>query len=127
MTYKIIIRSEEEGPLYTRQVASRLARISLELLRRCERETIVRPRPLPGGGVGYTAEDVRRLARVRRLRESLGLDLPAIEVVLHLRRQVTELQAYLAQLEREMEQREQEWSREIQELRRQLSREANWD
>lgn len=103
-----------------------MARITLDFLRRCEREQFVQPRPLPGGGYGYNAADIRRLARVRRLRYSLGLNLPAVEVVLHLRRQVIELQTHLAQLEREMEQREQVRLREIQELRRQLAHEVKW-
>lgn len=126
MTHQLIIHSGEKEPLYTRPVAAQLARISLDFLRRCEREQLVQPRPLPGGGVGYTAADIRRLARVRRLRHSLGLDMPAVEVVLHLRHQVIELQTLLTQLEMEMEQREQEWLRDIQELRRQLAKEMNW-
>jgi DNA-binding transcriptional MerR regulator len=126
MTSQTIIRFGEEEPLYTRQVAAQLARISLDFLRRCEREQLVLPRPMRSGEVGYTTADIRRLARVRRLRHSLGLDMPAVEVVLHLRRQVIGLQTSLAQLEREMEQREQEWLREIQELRRQLAQEVDW-
>jgi DNA-binding transcriptional MerR regulator len=126
MAHQLTIRSIEEEPLYSRQVAAQLARISLEFLQRCEREQFVRPRSMPGGGVGYTVADIRRLARVRRLRYSLGLDLPAVEVVLHLRRQVVELQTDLARLEMEMEQREQAWLREIQELRRQLAQEVKW-
>lgn len=126
MAHQLIIHSGEEEPLYTRSVAARMARITLDFLRRCEREQFVQPRPLPGGGAGYTAADIRRLARVRRLRYSLGLNLPAVEVVLHLRRQVIELQTHLAQVETEMEQREQMRLREIQELRRRLAHEVKW-
>ncbi|MFN2222540.1 MAG: MerR family transcriptional regulator [Chloroflexota bacterium] len=126
MSNQIIIRTGEEELLYTRPVAAQLARISLDFLRRCEREGIVRPRPLPGGGVGYTAADIRRLARVRRLRYSLELDMPAVEVILNLRRQVLDLQTYLDQLELEMAQREQQWQREVQELRRQIAQEMKW-
>jgi len=126
MSNQLVIHTEEEEPLYTRPVAAQLAHISLDFLRRCERENIVQPRPLPGGGVGYTAADIRRLARVRRLRYSLELDMPAVEVVLNLRRQVLELQTYLDQLELEMEQREREWLGEVQELRRQLAQELKW-
>ena len=126
MAYELDIYSGVEEPLFTRPVAAQLAHISLDFLRRCEREGFVRPRPLPGGGVGYTASDVYRLARIRRLRRSLELDMPAVEVVLHLRRQVVELQTLLNQLEAEMEQREQLWLHEIQELRRQLAQQMNW-
>jgi len=126
MSYQLIIHSEEEEPLYSRPMAAKLAHISLDFLRRCERENIVRPRPLPGGDVGYTAADIRRLARVRRLHQSLQLDMSAVEVVLHLRRQVIELQTLLDQLEMEMDEREQAWLREVQELRRQLAQEFKW-
>lgn len=126
MSYQIIIRTGEDEPLYTRRVAAQLARVSLDFLRRCEQERIVRPRPLPGGNLGYTARDIQSLARARRLRSSLGLNMPAVEVVFHLRRQVLDLQTRLEQVEREMEQREQAWLREVQELRRQLAQEARY-
>lgn len=126
MAFEIEIYSAEDEPLYTRPAAARLAHISLDFLRYCEREGFVRPKPLPDGGAGYTVTDVRRLARIRRLHQSLQLDMPAVEIVLHLRRQVVELQTLLDQLEIEMDQREQRWLREIQELRRQLAQEINW-
>lgn len=127
MGYQIIIHSEKEEPYYTRQIAAQLARISLEFLRRCEMEQFVRPRPMPGGDEGFTAEDIRRLARVRRLRQSLGLDLSAVEVVLHLRRQVVDLQTDLIQMEQQMLQREQVLLEEIAELRRRLAQETKWE
>ena len=126
MTYQLIIRSREEEPLYSRRMAAQLAHVSLDFLYRCERAQLVQPRRMPSGRAGYNARDIRQLARVRRLRQSLKLDLPAVEVVLHLRRQVVDLQTQLAQLEGEMEQREQALLREIQELRRQLAQDVDW-
>jgi DNA-binding transcriptional MerR regulator len=126
MAFEIEIYSAKDEPLYTRPAAAQLAHISLDFLRYCEREGFVRPKSLPGGGAGYTVTDVRRLARIRRLHQSLQLDMPAVEVVLHLRRQVVELQTLLDQLEIEMDKRERRWLREIQELRRQLAQEINW-
>jgi len=79
-----------------------------------------------GGGLGYSAADIRRLARIRRLREDLGLNFPAVEVVLHLRRRIIELLLELDELERQMIQREQVLLEEIQRLRRQLATEARW-
>lgn len=126
MAYQLIIHSEEDEPLYSRQITAQLAHISIDFLLRCEVEQFVQPRRLPGGEVGYTAADIRRLAMVRRLRYSLDLELPAVEVVLHLRRQVIDLQSYLEELETEMERRENEWLQEIRELRSRLSEEGNW-
>ncbi len=127
MAYQIRIYSEEEEPFYTRQVAAQLARISLDFLRRCELEQFVQPRPMSGGEVGFTAADIRRLARVRRLRQSLGLDLPAVDVVLHLRRQVVGLQREMMRMEERMTLREQALLEEIAELRRQLAQETKWE
>lgn len=126
MAYQLIIHSEEDEPLYSREIAAQLAHISIDFLLRCEVEQFVQPRRLPEGEAGYTAADIRRLAMVRRLRYSLDLELPAVEVVLHLRRQVIDLQSYLEELETEMERRENEWLQEIRELRSRLSEEGNW-
>lgn len=127
MTYQITIYSEEEGPLYTRQTAAKLARVSIDFLQICEGEQFVRPQPMPGGEWGFSAADIRNLARVRRLRQSLGLDMPAVEVVLHLRSQVVGLQAELLQMHKDMERREQELLQEIAALRRQLAQDIIWE
>jgi DNA-binding transcriptional MerR regulator len=104
--------------IFTRTVTAQLARVSLEFLELCEAEALVQPRPLAEGEMGYGAEDVERLAQIRRLHEMLGLDLPAVEVVLHLRDQVLSLLGRLADVERRFAQREEELLREIENLRR---------
>ena len=122
----MIIHTGESEPLYSRRTAARLAGISVDFLLRCEREQLVEPRRFADGQVGYSAADIRQLARIRRLRRSLGLDFSAVEVVLHLRRQIIETRALVVQMEREMERREREWQKEIEALRRQLAQEFNW-
>lgn len=126
MATELTLWTSEEEPLYTDRVAAKLARISLDLLRWCERDGLIRPRTMPGGGRGYTEADIHQLARIRRLREHLGLDPEAVDVVLHLRRQVIDLLTQLDELERQMLQREQELLNEIQQLRRQLAVDAGW-
>lgn len=126
MARNLIIRSRRDEPIYTRSVAAELARISEEFLRACEQERLIRTRVMTGGGQGYSAADVRRLARIRRLREDLELDLPAVEVVLHMRRRVLDLLQEMDEMERYMRQREQELLAEIQQLRRHLAEEADW-
>jgi DNA-binding transcriptional MerR regulator len=102
-----------------------VARISLDFLRLCEEENLLQAK-IMAGGQGYTPADIRQMARIRRLREDLELDLPAVEVALHLRRQVVELLAQIDEMERQMSKREQELLNEIQQLRRRLASEGEW-
>ncbi|MGQ9687850.1 MAG: chaperone modulator CbpM [Desulfobaccales bacterium] len=104
--------------LFTRTVAAQLARVSLEFLERLEAEALIQPRELAGGEPGYAPEDISRLARMRRLHETLELDLPALEVVLHLRERLAAVLAQMEAMEARFARREQELLREIEELRR---------
>ena len=48
---------------------------------------------------GYSDGDLAELRRVRRLREELELDHPAIEIILRMRRRIHALQAEIRRLE----------------------------
>ena len=109
---------------YTRIVAAQLAEISLETLERCEAERLVRLRVVREDGPCYSARDVRELARIGRLREQLELDFPALEVVMHMRRQVVNLRREMAQLEQEMARREERLLHELVTLRRRVAQET---
>ena len=61
-------------------------RIVLECV---ERELVVEP---------LTAEDLAELRRIRRLR-ALGVNMAGIEIILHMRRRIEELQAEVLRLE----------------------------
>jgi DNA-binding transcriptional MerR regulator len=50
---------------------------------------------------GYGAPELAELRCVRRLMDDLELDLPAVEVVLRMRRQILALQEQLRRIERE--------------------------
>jgi hypothetical protein len=51
---------------------------------------------------GYGAAELAELRRVRRLIDDLGLDPEAVEVVLHMRRQMLALQAEVRRLQAEL-------------------------
>ncbi len=104
--------------LFTRTVAAQLARVSLDFLERLEAENLIQPRELEGGERGYAPEDIGRLSRMRRLHETLGLDLAAVEVVLHLRERLTSVLAQMEEMEIRFARREQELLHELNELRR---------
>ena len=82
MAYQLVRFSRENELIYSRPVAARLAQITLELLSLCERQGLIRTRTIVGGGEGYSTADIQQLVRIRRLRDDLGLSLPAVEVVL---------------------------------------------
>ena len=115
--------SASKGPIiFTRTVTAQLARVSVEFLDYLEAEELMQPRSLEGeeGEVGYSPEDIQRLARIRRLHETLGLDLDAVEVVLRLREQVMDLLSRMAEMEERFIRREQELLQELDDLRRRL-------
>ena len=126
MTYRLVIRSRDEEPVYTRPVAAQLAQVSIEFLRPCEEENLIQVQVMAGGGQGYSVAHIRHLARIRRLHEDLELDLPAVEVVINLRRRVLDLMTQMDEVERRAAQREQELIDEIRLLRRRLAQEAEW-
>jgi MerR family transcriptional regulator/heat shock protein HspR len=104
--------------IFTRTVAAQLAEVSLEFLERLEIEEIVQPRELEGGEQGYTPDDIGRLCRIRRLHETLGLELAAVDVVLRLRERVTFLLTQMEEMETSFARREQELLQELEHWRR---------
>ncbi len=123
---KLIIRSHQEQPIYTRRVAAQLAQVSTEFLYSCEEEHLIRVQVMAGGGQGYSVADIRHLTRIRRLQEDLDSDLPAVEITLSLRQRVLGLLAQLDELERRQARRERELMDEIRQLRRGLAEKADW-
>ncbi len=108
-----------KGPvIFTRTVAAQLARVPLDFLDQLEAEDLIRPLELEGGETGYTPEDIGRLSRIRRLHETLGLDLETVDIVLRLRERVTFLLSQVQDMESRFTRREQELLQELNELRR---------
>ena len=110
---------------YTRTVAAQLAEISLELLEQCEAERLVQVRVVHSDVPCYSARDIRDLARIGRLRQQLELDFPALEVVMHMRRQVLDLHEQMEQIEQAMARREERLLKELIALRRRVAQETH--
>lgn len=124
--YTLAIYSQCHEVLYNPASASQLARVSLDFLRECEREGLIRPQMMAHGKYGYPITEIRQLARIRRLCDSLALDLAAVEVILHLRQQVVDVIEQLNHLEQQKNSREQDLQNEIQVLRYRLANEVDW-
>lgn len=112
---------------YTRTVAVQLAEISLEFLERCEAERLIEVRTAQTSEPSYSAQDIRRLALIRRLHEVLAIDMQDLEVVLHLRSQLVGLQIQMQEMERQWITREQQLLNEMLDLRRRLAEDADWE
>ena len=67
-------------------------------LRRYERVGLIVPSGRPEHQHGhpcYTEQDLQRIRRIRRLQRDLGLNLASLQVVMHMRDQIEELQRRL--------------------------------
>jgi DNA-binding transcriptional MerR regulator len=118
MPYELLLRAEDDEPVYIRSLAARLARIPLDFLVLCEREGLVESKVMTGGGTGFTIHNIQQLTVIRRLHQELDLDIETIDLVLHMRRQIIDLQNRLRQAERQSRHREQKLLAELQDLRR---------
>lgn len=118
-------RSQDQ-PRYTRALAAQLADISIDFLAKCESERLIEIRVMQADEPKYSARDIRRLALIGRLHDVLGINLGDLEVVLHLRTQLLDMQEQMQDLERQHTIREERLLRELAELRQRLAEDADW-
>jgi len=119
------LRFDVQQKIYSLSEIAEYARVSIEFIEECERENLIRVSTVRSE-LGYSHDTVRRLIRIRHLHRDLGLDLSAIDCLLRMRRQVTDLQRRLGDMEEQMSVRERELMDEIQRLRRKLAHNSNW-
>ena len=125
MKNKAIIRLTDIDYIFSGTAAAGLARISVDFLHQCEQEELFSY--ASGNKLGFSSEEITQLSRIRRLHEDLGLDLPAIGIVLNMRQRILELMAELENTERQMAQREQALLSEIHRLQSLIARDLDFD
>jgi MerR family transcriptional regulator/heat shock protein HspR len=119
--------SSQDQLRYTRTIAVELAEISVEFLERCEAERLIEVRTVKVDEPSYSVQDVRQLTLIRRLHEDLGIDMQDLDVVLHLRRQLLDLQEQMQEMERQWVTRQEQLLNEMLDLRRRLAEDADWE
>lgn len=92
-----------EKQSYTIKVAAELCGLHEQSLRMYERRGLIAPRRSPGNIRRFTDADVERVRFIKRLIDDLGVNLAAVEVILHMREQLVEVQQELAALRRQYE------------------------
>ncbi|MFL7812505.1 MAG: chaperone modulator CbpM [Anaerolineales bacterium] len=125
MANSIVVRTPDEKTLYIRSYAARLAGVSEEFLVECEQEGLITCQSRESGESAFTRNSIRRLSLIRRLHRDLDLDLEAIELVLHMRRRIIDLQSEIERVNREALQKEGRLVAELQQLRAALAPEGH--
>ena len=86
----------QEQRLLSQDEAAMAVALDLAVVRLCAESGLIAP------SQGYDETDLAELRRVRRLIEDLGLDQPAVELVVRMRRRLLTLQAQVQRLETEL-------------------------
>ena len=122
----VLIHSETVGGRYRPHEAASVAEVTLQELERCLDAGLLSPLAEEEGAAVFSQEDIERLAQIRRLQQEVDLDYDAIEVVLHLRDQLLDMQREMMAQREAMLRREQMMLQTIHELRRQLAMDSDW-
>lgn len=122
MPYQLMKHADDDRLIYVRSLAARIARVSEDFIILCEHEGLVTSKVMTGGGTGYSVQAIRQLTIIHRLYHDLDLDLGTIELVLHMRKQILDLQAKLVKEERRARLREKRLLEELRELRELLEK-----
>lgn len=91
-----------EDPVYQISVVAELLGVHPQTLRHYEREGLVVPSRTSGKIRVYSQKDIDDLRLIIRLTRELGVNLAGVDVVLKLKRQVSELQEELNELRRDI-------------------------
>jgi MerR family transcriptional regulator/heat shock protein HspR len=89
-------------PRYVISVAARMLDMQTYTLRYYERVGIIEPYRSRGNVRLYSDRDIALLQRVKSLVDDMGINLPGVEVILHMMERVGELQNELEQAQKEL-------------------------
>ena len=85
-------------PLYMIGVVAEMLKVHPQTLRFYEKKGLVRPSRTEGQTRMYSADDVEDLARLLRLTRDLGVNLAGVEIILKMRRRMTDMQQQIEDL-----------------------------
>jgi MerR family transcriptional regulator, heat shock protein HspR len=90
--------NDRAKPLYMIGVVAEMLKVHPQTLRFYEKKGLVRPSRTEGQTRMYSAEDVDDIARLLRLTRDLGVNLAGVEIILKMRRRMTEMQRQIEDL-----------------------------
>jgi MerR family transcriptional regulator/heat shock protein HspR len=87
-----------EQQYYTIKIAAGLCGMHEQSLRMYERRGLIAPQRSPGNIRRYSPQDVEQIRFIKRLVDELGVNLAGVEVIMHMRQQLIEMQEELESL-----------------------------
>jgi len=90
--------SDRAKPLYMIGVVAEMLKVHPQTLRFYEKKGLVRPSRTEGQTRMYSADDVDDIARLLRLTRDLGVNLAGVEIILKMRRRMTDMQRQIEDL-----------------------------
>jgi MerR family transcriptional regulator, heat shock protein HspR len=90
--------NDRAKPLYMIGVVAEMLKVHPQTLRFYEKKGLVRPSRTEGQTRMYSAEDVEDIARLLRLTRDLGVNLAGVEIILKMRRRMTDMQRQIEDL-----------------------------
>jgi MerR family transcriptional regulator, heat shock protein HspR len=90
-------------PRYVISVAARMLETQTHTLRYYEKVGIIEPRRSRGNVRLYSDSDIAVLHKVKSLVDDLGINLPGVEVILHMMEQMSEMQKELQRAQQEID------------------------
>lgn len=106
------MRSENQ-PVYMIGVAAKLCQVHPQTLRQYERLGLVVPSRAGAKNRLYSEEDIKRVKRIQRLTQEMGVNLAGVEVILRL---LDEMEEVKRDLEKQLADYVKEAERRIQQL-----------
>lgn len=90
--------TDRSRPLYMIGVVAEMLKVHPQTLRFYEKKGLLRPSRSVGRTRMYSQEDVEDLARLLRLTRDLGVNLAGVEIILKMRRRMTDMQKQIQDL-----------------------------
>lgn len=113
------VTQQASTPVFFIGVVAELTGTHPQTLRNYERMGLLQPGRSQGSVRMFSARDVDRVRRIRRLTQDLGVNLAGVEVILNL---TEKMEAVHAEHERRLAETEEHYRIEIQRLKKMLQR-----
>ncbi|MFO7917804.1 MAG: MerR family transcriptional regulator [Anaerolineae bacterium] len=113
-------RVPDDEPCFVISVAAKMVDLHPQTLRYYEKAGLIDPHRTSGRVRLYSRRDIRKLRKVARLTDNLGVNLAGVEVILNMSERIRELQKKLDEARRAENERIKALRQRVKDLQRQL-------